>query len=136
MKLLNQNEFDTLLARRVNLVAKTLQDIANTTDNNPTLMDQARFDKMQEFIGAHLQSAIDVITAAMNRPQPVALGAFTLGEPKVRKTRQKRAEKVEPAAGAEGQSGAVVTETSAPVSAPVADDELGDLEALLADEAA
>ena len=138
MKPLSQSEFDQLLARRVNLIAKTMQDIANTADNNPTLITAEKFGKVLEHLGTVEQNMAALVEAAINRPQPVTVGEFTLGEVKTRKPRAvKVAKAVETVNdGPEELTPPPAVEEVSP-TAPVNDDAAGDLsdddlEALLA----
>lgn len=72
MKKLTQAQFDERLKKRVNLVARSLDKLAELVEHRPDLLDDDRNGKVQVFLGGRIESAtkrMDDARTVVNRAQ-------------------------------------------------------------------
>lgn len=157
MKPINKSQFDNLLERRINQVARALKDQVNTTENNPEHMTLELKAQVIEFLQNAIASFDASLEAIISRPTAGEIGEFSLGGAKAvrRKRRAKTEIEADKTAAAESAATARMMEARpavqpqaatpflAPVEEPVeeSEDDAGepasdlsdDIEALFAD---
>jgi hypothetical protein len=77
-KPVTKSQFDTMLERRVNIVARALKDQIGTTENNPQYLEAEAAEKAIEFLENAVQALKTHFQLVLTRPQPITITEFTL----------------------------------------------------------
>lgn len=70
MKKLTQAQFDERLQKRVNLIGRAIDRLAELVEHRPDLLDEDRYGKVQVFMGGKIEGMdrrIDAARATINR---------------------------------------------------------------------
>lgn len=91
MKTLTKQQFDALLERRINLIARSLKEQIATAENNPEHLAPTTAAATIGFLGNAVEAFKASLEAIISRPQPGDIGEFSLGGKK--EPRKPRADK-------------------------------------------
>lgn len=92
-KPVTQPQFDALLERRVNIIARAIKDQIGTTENNPQHLDEATAEKVISYLEGVIGTLKANFEATLTRSAPATIATFSLGKKPVTRAAKPKAER-------------------------------------------
>lgn len=91
-KPVTQPQFDALLERRVNIIARAIKDQIGTTENNPQHLDEATAEKVISYLEGVIGTLKANFEATLTRSAPATITTFSLGKKPVTRAAKPKVE--------------------------------------------